>query len=65
MSFSMNARKDGRCRSVGWVGDLRSVWADLRGAMEGVDQALAAPWRKGDEEEFKVQELVYDGMANM
>lgn len=64
MSFSMNA-SGARCRSVGWVGDLRSVWEELRGAMEGVPAALAVPWRKDDEKEFRVQELMYDGMANM
>lgn len=65
MSFSMNPRGEGRCRSVGWVGDLRSVWGELRGAMGGVDVRLARPWGEGDEAEFQAQELVYDGMANM
>lgn len=65
MSFSMNARREGRCRSVGWVGDLRSVWEELRGAMGGVDASLARPWSEGDEEEFGVHELEKDGMANM
>jgi hypothetical protein len=50
---------------VGWVGDLRSVWEELRGAMGGVDTSLARPWREGDEEEFGVHELEKDGMANM
>lgn len=64
MSFSMNASGD-RCRSVGWVGDLRSVWEELRDAMKGVDSSFAVPWREGEDGKHSVQELLYDGLANM
>jgi hypothetical protein len=71
MSLSMNAwdtGEGGRCRSVGWVDDLRDVWEELRDAMSGVDERLAKPWPKAEmeEPEVAVKELWHDqAMANM
>jgi hypothetical protein len=65
MSLSMNARSE-RCRSVGFVEDLRDVWEELGDAMSGVPEGLAKPWvRKEDLEWQGVKELLHDGMGNL
>lgn len=65
MTLSMNARSE-RCRSVGYVDDLRDVWEELGDAMRGVPNELAKPWRRKEDLEWRgVKELLHGDMPNL
>lgn len=65
MSLSVNARGPERCRSVGYIEDLRDVWEELTEAMRDLDPTLARPWISQRDAEWRgVKELRHQSMPN-